>query len=267
MSLTATKDAVHKGSTMVTEQKSNQARTVNDVTEVSKAVVLPEIKGVDILRDATYSVDLERTVEEMALIISKMESQLERVLLLNSVLENDLKVSKEIIVDLQAKANSLEEKAADLEAEMPSKRELQMEVDQLEEERTATQNKIYELKTQYDKIQEELGGLRAKVVQLGTEKEDAVAEVAFLEARQAASRQQHNTLQERINHLKEEKVGFQRKIIALQDECQRIMEDKYKLIREQRELKEDMAELRSQVENKVKERKSYYDSADLLRKG
>ena len=250
----------------VTEQTVDR-ETTGDNTRVSRSAVLPAIKGVDSLRDVCYSVDLERSVEEMAHIISKMEAQLERVLSLNSVLETDMNTSKEIIANLLSDKEQLAKKIARLEAETPSKREFQMEIDQLIDERTAAQNMIHELNVRYRKLQDSLDEARSKIVRLETEKEDAVSEINFLEARQNATRQQHNGLQSRIDKLKEEKVGYQRKIIALQEECQKVMEDKYTLIKEMQKLKEEVADLRATLtDNRVKVRKDYYDSADLLRK-
>nr|MBF0220752.1 hypothetical protein [Desulfobulbaceae bacterium] len=204
---------------------------------------IAEITGLASLQDATYSVDLEKTVQDMAGIINNMEAQLDRVLSMNAIFEEDLNTSKQIITELKEEKVKLIDEVARLEAEMPSKREMQMEMDQLIEERSTSQNHIHGLNTEIDAMNKSIEAYRKEIVQLEMEKNDAVSEVTFLESRQNASRQKANSQDQKINQLKAEKVTYQKKIIRLQDECQRAMEEKYSLLRELQEAQDILSEV------------------------
>jgi chromosome segregation ATPase len=207
--------------------------------------LLAEIKGLGTLKDGAYSVDFENTVENMAQIISNMESQLDQVLSLNSVLKDDLHSCKEIIVENRVEKTKLEEKISRLLAEMPSKRELQMEIDQLIDDRSNAQNRIHELNASCSALTDTCTELRKQITKLEVKNEETVAEINYLKSRQDAAREQNSALQGRIKQLKQEKINYQRKVIDLQEECQRAMEEKYALLSEIRQAQETMKELRS----------------------
>ena len=202
-----------------------------------------EITGLASLQDATYSVDLEKTVQDMAGIINNMEAQLDRVLSMNAVFEEDLTTSKQLISELRTEKAKLVEELSKLKEDIPSKREMQMEMDQLIEERSASQNKIHSLKLEIESMNTQIEVYRKQLVQIEMERNDAVSEVSFHESRQAATRQKNTHQEQKINQIKAEKVTFQKKIIQLQDECQRAMEEKYSLLRELQEAQDILSEV------------------------
>jgi chromosome segregation ATPase len=215
----------------------------NDTHHEVKSPYIAEIKGLASLQDATYSVDLEKTVEDMAAIIGNMESQLNQVLSINAVLQDDLTTSKQIISELREDKVKIKKELAAIEIELPSKREMQMEMDQLVEERSSSQNRIHSLKSKIDTMNSTVEELRKQIVQVEMEKNDAVSEVGFLESNQSAVRQQVGSQEQKITRLKTEKVHHQKKIINLQDECQRAMEEKYSLLRELQEAQDILSEV------------------------
>lgn len=228
----------------VDRPKSTDMQTGSLERICSSHSLLAEIKGLGTLKDGAYSVDFDNTVENMAHIISNMESQLDQVLSLNAVLKNDLNSCKEIIVENKVEKARLEEAISQLQAQMPSKRELQMEIDQLVDDRSDAQNRIHALNATCTTLTENLSELRKQMAKLAIEKEEAVAEINYLESCQNGVREQNTSLQERINQLKQEKISYQTKVIALQEECQRAMEEKYALVSEIREAQEIIKELR-----------------------
>ena len=229
----------------IDQQKAKEKPTGSLKRNPSSSSLLAEIRGVGSLKDGAYSVDFENTVESMAHIISNMESQLDQILSLNTELKNDLNSCKEIIVENKLEKVKLEGKINQLQADMPSKRELQMEIDQLVDDRSNAQNRIHELNAHCNKLADSINTLRKQVSQLEVKNEGLVSEINYLESCQNVAREQNNALQERINQLKQEKIGYQTKIISLQEECQRAMEEKYSLVSEFREAQEIIKELRS----------------------
>lgn len=229
-----------------TEQFLREEKHVDLSDQIaSRPSLLAEIRGLGTLKDGAYSVDFENTVTSMAQIIANMESQLDQVLSLNTVLKNDLNVCKEIIVENKVEKTRLEEKIGQLQTEIPSKRELLMEIDQLIDDRSNAQNKIHELNARCTHLSDSVNELGKKVSRLEEKNEEAVAEINYLESCQNVVREQNQALQERITQLKLEKVGYQQKIIALQEECQRSMEEKYSLVSQIREAQDIIKELRS----------------------
>jgi len=235
---------------------------------VARNGILPDIKGIEALKDGIMLGNVERTVDDMARIITNMESQLQRYLSMNAALEKDLNDSKEIIANLRAEKDSALEKITALETEMPSKRELQVEVDLMVEERTSVQNQIHAMNQKFLQTQGALDEYRKQITRLERDKADAVAEVNFLESRANAAKEQNNAFKDQIALLKKEKNAYQQKIIDLQEECQRELEQKYVLTRDLKVAKERVAELHREItDTKLNAKKSFYENVDKIRKG
>ena len=94
----------------------------SDTMEETSQAIMSEIRGLEILKEGTYAVDLEKTISDMFDVIKRMEAQLESVLNLNAKLESDLDASKSLVVDLHSEKSHLEEKISRMEEEMPSNR-------------------------------------------------------------------------------------------------------------------------------------------------
>ncbi len=62
---------------------------------------IPRIKGLDILKEGVFTVDMEETINDMFAVIKGMESQLERLLTINSQLEKDRNDAREMLEELK----------------------------------------------------------------------------------------------------------------------------------------------------------------------
>ncbi|GAJ05791.1 unnamed protein product, partial [marine sediment metagenome] len=203
-----------------------------DVIDETGEVILPEIKGLEILKEGTYAVDLEKTISDMLLVIKKMEAQLESVLKLNADLEKDLEISKEIIVDLRAEKSHLEDKIARMEEEIPSKRELQIENDHLIEERNDAQNTIREMKLKIEKMQKEAVQYQKQIAGLKEDKKDIIIEIEYLDSKLNVVFEKNKYYQIEIDALRGEKLTHEEKIKSLEKELQETLEEKYRLFQE-----------------------------------
>ncbi len=228
--------------------------------EIAKEAVVPRIKGLEILKEGVYAIDLEKTINDMFMVMKSMETQLERVLTINSHLEKDRNEAKEMIVELNESKSQLEDKFARMEAELPSKRELQMEIEQLIEERNNMQPRIREQETRVEKIQKTLIQNQSLIGNLEEEKRDAIAEIDFLESRLNADAEKIRLNNSEINELKGEKLAHVEKIKTLEEALNEALDDKYRFINELKTSQKAVAELHSVVSDKKRQaKKSFYE--------
>ena len=190
----------------------------SDVIEETSEAIMPKIKGLEILKEGTYAVDLEKTISDMLAVIEKMEAQLEDVLKLNANLEKDLETSKEMIIDLKAEKSHLEDTLARMEEEIPSKRELQMEIDHLIEERNDAQRIIREMRLTIEKMQKEAVQYQNQITSLKEDKKDAIVEADYLESKLNAVLEKNRNYENEINVLRGEKLTHMEKIKSLEQE-------------------------------------------------
>jgi len=218
------KESVHKGLLNVDEQikeRSKEDASImpeSDVIEETSEAIMPKIKGLEILKEGTYAVDLEKTISDMLAVIEKMEAQLESVLKLNANLEKDLETSKEMIIDLKAEKSHLEDTLARMEEEIPSKRELQMEIDHLIEERNDAQRIIREMRLKIEKMQKEAVQYQNQITSLKEDKKDAIVEADYLESKLNAVLEKNRNYENEINVLRGEKLTHMEKIKSLEQE-------------------------------------------------
>ena len=247
------KEPVHEKLSQLTEQIEQITQADTDVSEVAVAnSFMPDIKGLELLQEGTYAVDLEKTFTDMFSIIKNMENQLTRLLSINTHLEKELKDSKEIIVDLNAQKAQLEKTIVRMEEESPSIRELQIEIDHLIEERTRAQNTIRELKLELRRMNEAEGHYRKKVRSLEEERKDAIMEIHYFESMLDATVNKISWYERNINILKGENVSNIEKMDYLEKE-------KNRLIKELEETKLAMDEVSYSLdEGKSRMKKSTY---------
>lgn len=228
--------------------------------EIAKEAVMPRIKGLEILKEGVYAIDLEKTINDMFMVMKSMETQLERVLTINSHLEKDRNEAKEMIVELKESKSQLEDKIARMEAELPSKRELQMEIEQLIEERNNMQPRIREQESRVKKMQETMIQHQSQIGNLEEEKRDAIAEIDFLESRLNADAEKIRLNNSEINELKGEKLAHVEKIKTLEEGLNAALDDKYRLINELKMSQKAVAELHSAISDKKRQAKrSFYE--------
>ena len=231
-------------------------------TGIAHEAIMSKIKGLETLKRGVHSVDLEKTVNDMFMVMKNMEAQLEEVLSINSVLEKDLNEAKEMIADLKEGKSRLEETVSGMEAEAPPKRELQIEIDQLIEERNSVQGSVHEMNSKVRKLQDAVMEHQRRSGNLGEEKKDLMAEIGFLESRLNTAAEKITLCQSEINVLKGEKLAQVEKVKVLEEELNEALEDKYKLISELKASKKAVAELHSAFsDKKLQAKKSFYKSA------
>jgi len=224
-----------------------------------KETFIPQIKGLEFLKEGGYAVDLEKTINDMFMVIKKMETQLEKVLTINALLEKDLRDSKEVIADLMADKSTLEATVARMEEEMPSSRELQMELDHLLEERNDAQKIIRDLKLKSQKMQEAVTRNQERSGSLEEEKSDVITEINFLESRLNAAVEKIGAYERDLNILKGEKLANVEKIKALEGELNETLDDKYRLADELKKSQKAISELHAAVtDKKLQAKKSFY---------
>ena len=211
-------EQIKEGSKEDASIKDTSIMPESDVIEETSEAIMPEIKGLEILKEGTYAVDLEKTISDMLAVIEKMEAQLESVLKLNANLEKDLETSKEMIIDLKAEKSHLEDTVARMEEEIPSKRELQMEIDHLIEERNDAQRSIREMKLKIEKIQKEAVQYQNQITSLKEDKKDVIIETDYLESKLNAVLEQNRNYENEINVLRGEKLTHMEKIKSLEQE-------------------------------------------------
>lgn len=224
-----------------------------------KSSAVPEIKGLELLKEGGYDVDLEKTIDDMFVVVKSMESQLGKTLGLNALLEKDLNDYKKMVAELAEAKKQLEEKIIRLEEEMPSKRDLQIEIEHLEAERNFAQASICELKSQLEKTKEALSEIREKAGSLDDERKDALSEVNFFESQLNRVTQTVVQYESEIIRLKGENMAQAEKISALEKELGETIYEKQRAQKELKETKEAMNEFRSALtKSKLEAKKSFY---------
>ncbi|HIJ58050.1 MAG TPA: hypothetical protein HPP41_00075 [Deltaproteobacteria bacterium] len=241
-----------------TEQVLRQG-TTQSPTGIAGEPIMPKIKGLEILKEDVYGVDMEKTVNDMFMVIKNMEAQLEKVLAVNSLLEKDLNEAKEMMADLKEAKSQLEATIALMEEEIPSKRELQIEIDQLIEERNSAQTGIHEMNSKIEKLQEAIVEYQKGTGDLEEEKRDVITEINFLESRLNVAAEKIATCENEINVLKGERLAHVEKIKALEEDLNEALDDKHRLINELKRSKKAVTELHSVLsDKKLKAKKSFY---------
>jgi chromosome segregation ATPase len=239
-----------------------QEATVQSRTEAVQQTIMPKIKELETLKEGVYSVDLEKTINDMFMVMKNMEVQLERVLRINSLLEKDLNEAKEMIADLKEAKSQLEQTISRMEMEVPSKRELQIEIDQLIEERNNVQTSIHGMGSKIEKLQGAVIDYQKRSGDLEEEKRDLMSEINFLGSRLNTATEKFAECKNEINALKGEKLAYVEKSKVLEEELNEALDDKYKLMSELKSSKKAMAELHSALsDKKLKAKRSFYESA------
>jgi len=224
---------------------------------------IPKIKGLEILKEGVFTVDMEKTINDMFAVIKGMESQLEKLLTINSQLEKDRNDAREMLEELKKERSEFEAKIGRMELEMPTKRELQIEIDQLVEERNSVQPHIRDQKAKIEQMQKTMIDYQRRIGNLEEEKGDALAEINFLESRLNSAAEKIKLNKDEINELKGEKLANREKIKALEEELKAVQDDKYKLLSELKKSKKAVAKLHSAISDReLKAKRSFYQDTD-----
>lgn len=233
-------EAVEEELSSVDQQvKAEDSSTVSE-SAVCEEAVLPEIRGLEILKEGTYAVDLDKRISDMLGVIKSMEGQLESVLSQNAYLKKDLDASKEMIAQLSAEKSRLESVISRMEEEIPSKRELQIEIDHLIEERNMAQGSILKLKSDLEKIKKESAHYQERIMSLDEDKKDAIVELDYFESKLNSANKKVKEYEKGINRLTGERLAYKEKIESLEADLSTSLKEKYRLFE-----KLNKAEMRS----------------------
>ena len=204
----------------------------SEIDDPVNGIFLPELKGLEILKEGTYAIDPEKTISNMVAVVKKMEAQLQNALLINSDLEKDLDDAKEMIIDLRAEKADLWNTVARLEEEIPSKRELQMEIEYLIEERSYAQRKIRDLKLKIEEIEKKTAEYKDVISDLKEDKIDSRIGADYLVIKLDSSLEKNKIQMDEIKHLDREKLAKIEKLKILEQEFKKADEQRYRIYRE-----------------------------------
>ena len=233
-----------------------------DKTGSAQGSIMRKIKGLGILRDGVYSIDLEKTIEDMFEVMKGMEAQLDKVLTINSHLEKDRNEAKKLVVDLRKTTSQLEGKIARMEEDLPSKRALRMQIEQITEERNDAQTLISDQRSRINKLRKAVVQYQNKIGNLEEERQDAVMEVNFLESKLNKAAETIKLNNNSINELQGENLALTEKTTTLDEQFNETLNDKYRLMSELKRSEKAVGDLHSAVaEKRLHVKKSYYESS------
>lgn len=249
---------------IIAEERLEETELAENTYQIETAGrLISKIEGIELMREGVYNVDLEKTVKEMFLVIQKMETQLERVLSINTFLEKDLNYSRARFSELKAEKSELLAKISRMEMETPSKRELQVELDQILEERNVAEQRIRELTQKGENISKKVIEVQNRIGELEEEKKDAISEINFLESKLNISSKRLAQDKLEINRLNGETLAHREKIKTLEEEITVALGDKYDLLKEFNGSKKVIADLHSALTGKkLQTKKALYGAGE-----
>jgi chromosome segregation ATPase len=257
---------IHKGLIDVDERMKRSL--AEDVANISKngamqKTSLPEIKGLELLMEGIYTVDVERTITDMTEIIKNTESQLDKVLTINSHLGKDLKVSKEMIAYIKGENKRLADKIEQMEDDIPHKRELQAVIEQLVDERNKSHNVINDFRHKAEMAQVRESEGQKRIYDLIEETKDSKREIGYLENKLNGTIDQLATTKRKASILYSENISYKDKVSRLEAQLKESLDERYKLLRELKESKAAIGEIRSSLTAaKLQSKRYFYEASD-----
>jgi len=211
------------------QQMDMTSLEIQQVSETStQDLVMPQISGLEALKEGTFTVDLEKTISDMLLVIKNMEAQLENVLSINASLEKEVNVSKDMILQLKNEKSQLQSTIQQLESQMPSKREMQIQIDHISEEKNQAIRQNRDLQIDNQQMKKDIQKLNDAVNTFEEEKIDARMEIDYLEVQLKSQQITERKYHEKINALRGEKIALTDKLKSLQDELKQAYSDQFK---------------------------------------
>ncbi|CAM2057486.1 hypothetical protein DSUL_150110 [Desulfovibrionales bacterium] len=210
---------------------------------VKKLDRLPGLQETQRLRECAAEIDFEQTIVDMFEVIQSMESQLSHVLNVNTLMERELVGAKERISNLKQQRDQLQEELGRMKEEMPSKRELQMVVDQLLEERNDAEQQLRNFKRLTKQTTKTLQQKEERITELASERKDFIAEIHFLETRLTTALDKDRQIGERLIVLEGQTMTDRERIQELERDLQLAIEEKFKAAQTLRESRRAMTDL------------------------
>lgn len=246
------KDLVLEGRREIGDYKGIKEATL-PLSEISSS----EVK--EFLRERIGNLTIEGTIHEMYITIKSMETQIRKVLDINASLENDLKVTKETLIQVSKENEELKNKIKSMEDEGPLKVELDRELRQLIAEHNKKQEEVQDIIDDKDDAVIKNKILQLDIIRLGEEKEDALKDALFLQSKLDDMVLRIKDYEEQINGLKGENLYAKEKITKQQEEISGLAEEKNAIELELKESKEAFDEIyEALVETKIKTKKFFY---------
>jgi chromosome segregation ATPase len=205
-------------------------------------LVMPQISGLEALKEGTFSVDLETTISDMLLVIKNMEAQLERVLSINASLEKETETSKDMVLQLKNEKIQLQTKIEALELQMPAKRELQIQIEHLSDEKNQLIHQNQNIQATNDLNQKKIDKLNEMINSFEEEKIDARMEIDYMEVQIKSHQTKLKNYADKINALRGEKIALTEKLKSMQDELKQAYADQFKTyqdVKQNRQKQED----------------------------
>lgn len=213
----------------------------------------------EFLRERIGNLTIEGTIHEMYVTIKSMETQIRKVLDINASLENDLKVTKEALINVSKENEALKNRVKDMEDEGPLKQELDRELRQLITQYNKKQEDVQDAIDEKDDAVIKNKILQQDLSRKGEETEDALKDAMFLQSKLDDMALKMKNYEEQINGLNGENLYFKDKITKQQEEISSLVEDKNSTELELKECKEAFDEIyEALVETKVKTKKFFY---------
>jgi len=228
-----------------------------DISLQDSDIALPQIKGLEELKEGIYAVDLENTIDNMYNVITNMETQLKNVLKINAKLEKELARSKVRIEHLKDHETFLKEKIEQLENEMPSKRELTIELEHLVSERNDDQITIRAMNKRIAQMNEDIQMYKDRLDAESEEKNDLIADVEFMDATIDDSAKKINDYQLNIKYLKGQAIANANTIKELESQLSQSASEKIQLQQKLSESRKTISELHGAWQH-YRDKKSQY---------
>jgi len=187
-----------------------------------------KIPGIDALQDGTYTVELDKTTSDMLLTINNMETQLENVLNINTSLEKEVVISKELLTQLKDEKAQLQANIEQLKSQLPSKREMQIQLDHVEGEKDQALKMNRDLKLSNEQMKTEVQKLNDMVKTLKDERTDARMEIDYLEVQLKSHQTKNQKYENKINAMRGEKIALTEKLKSVQEELKQAYSDQFK---------------------------------------
>lgn len=234
---------------MTNEEWEKQTQSISSIVpNMQDMPYLPSIKGIDILKKDESASDIEQTVSGMYDIVRNMESQLNRVISINKLLEMDLKEAKAMIAELKEDRANLKGQLKVAEDEMPSKRELTAEIEHLIDERNTAQLIIHDSNIKVREMEQTKLDLD-HVKELEETQKGMIEEIGFLEGRLKKTIDVLDSVQKENTMLQGEKAAQMDRIINLEKDLAQTLEENDMLIRELSKSQAMLSDIRSKFSN------------------
>jgi chromosome segregation ATPase len=199
---------------IIEQTNAADEETIVEITETA----LPQIKGIEALKENIYAVDLDSTIDNMYQVITNMEKQLKNVLKVNASLEKDLQKARERITDLNTNELQLKQMIHQLEQEMPSRRELAIEMEHLTQERNDDQVTIRAMHKRIDQLKQSIQEYQAQLNVVVEEKNDLLSDVDYMDNTIDISAKKLSDYQAKIQYLKGIEIAKTSKIKELENQ-------------------------------------------------